>query len=47
MVARQGPDGSWLESCLPSELTSARTDATAESLIILLETLDNLEVGTA
>lgn len=47
IVARQAPDGSWLEPCLPSTLPSAQTDATAESLIILLETLDNLEVGTA
>ncbi len=47
IVARQAPDGSWLEPCLPSDMVSARTDATAESLIILLETLDNLEVGTA
>jgi hypothetical protein len=45
MVKRQAPDGSWLEPCLPSELVSARMDATAESLIILLETLDNLEIG--
>lgn len=47
MVKRQAPDGSWLEPCLPSELASAKTDATAEGVIILLETLDNLEVVTA
>lgn len=47
IIARQAPDGSWLEPCLPNDMVSARTDATAESLIILLETLDNLEVGTA
>ncbi|MFW6437496.1 MAG: hypothetical protein ACOCZ7_00665 [Armatimonadota bacterium] len=47
IVERQAPDGTWLEPCLPSDLASARTDATAESLIVLLETLDNLEIGTA
>jgi hypothetical protein len=47
MVERQAPDGSWLEPCLPSDLVSARTDATAESLIILLEIIDNLEIGMA
>ncbi|MBD3292364.1 MAG: hypothetical protein GF393_05535 [Armatimonadia bacterium] len=47
IVERQAPDGSWLEPCLPCDLVAARTDATAESLLILLETLDNLEVGTA
>ncbi len=46
IVARQAPDGSWLEPCLPNDLVSARTDATAESLIVLLETLDNLEAVT-
>ncbi|GEM_PF-507563 len=45
MVARQAADGSWMEPCLPSDLPSAQTDATAESVIILLETLDNLEAG--
>ncbi len=47
MVQRQNADGSWLEPALPSDLVSAQTDATAEGLILTLETLDNLEVGTA
>ncbi len=47
MVARQAPDGSWLEPCLPSDLVSAQTDATAEALIVMLETIDNLEAVTA
>ncbi len=47
IVARQAPDGSWLEPCLPSDLPSAQTDATAESVLILLEMLDNLEAGGA
>ena len=45
IVARQAPDGSWLEPCLPSDLPSAQTDATAEALMILLQTIDNLEAG--
>lgn len=44
MVARQAPDGSWPEPALPSDLASARTDGTAEGLIVVMETLDNLEV---
>ncbi len=47
LVARQNPDGSWLEPMLPSDLTSAQTDATAEGLILALEMLDNLEALTA
>lgn len=43
LVARQNPDGSWSEPMLPSELAAARTDATAEGLILSLEILDNLE----
>ncbi|MEA3402617.1 MAG: prenyltransferase/squalene oxidase repeat-containing protein [Armatimonadota bacterium] len=45
LVERQNPDGSWLEPQLPSDLVSAQTDATAEALILILETLDNLEAG--
>ncbi|MGC9316555.1 MAG: hypothetical protein ACP5KN_00795 [Armatimonadota bacterium] len=45
LVERQNPDGSWLEPQLPSDLLSAQTDATAEALILILETLDNLEAG--
>jgi len=47
LVARQNPDGSWLEPTLPSSLPSAQTDATAEGLILALEMLDNLEAITA
>lgn len=46
MVERQNPDGSWLEPQLPSDLLSAQTDATAESLIVVLASIDNLEAGT-
>lgn len=45
IVERQNPDGSWLEPQLPSDALSAQTDATAEALIVILETLDNLEAG--
>ncbi len=47
LVARQNPDGSWLDPMLPSDLPSARTDATAEGLILTLEMIDNLEAVTA
>jgi hypothetical protein len=47
LVARQNPDGSWLEPMLPSALPSARTDATAEGLMLALEVLDHLEAVTA
>jgi len=47
LVARQNPDGSWLEPMLPSNLPSAQTDATAEGLVLALEMLDNLEAITA
>ena len=47
LVARQNPDGSWLEPMLPSDLLSAQTTATAEGLILALEMLDNLEAVVA
>jgi len=45
LVARQNSDGSWSQPSLPSDLPGAKTDATAESIILILETLDNLEAG--
>lgn len=45
LVARQSSDGSWGQPCLPSDLPGAKTDATAESIILILEILDSLEAG--
>ena len=45
LIKRQRPDGSWLDPSLPSDLPSARLDATAEGLLLTLEILDHLEAA--
>ncbi len=45
LVSRQRDDGTWSQGSLPSDLPGARTDATAEAIILILEILDNLEAG--